>query len=104
MAIRAEREREPKIVRSEDVCGNRPRVAGTRITVDDLIAFRRMVLDEIVSDRIHKAFPHLTDAQIEAAFEYYRDYPEEIDPLINQKRAALKKSGQLPAQPPAANV
>jgi len=76
------------IVRSEETCGGRPRIAGTRITVDHLVAYREILLKESMTERLLRAYPHLTEGQIKAAFAYYDKHKEEIDSLVEQARAA----------------
>jgi uncharacterized protein (DUF433 family) len=58
------------------VCGGRPRVAGTRIRVMDIVIWTEQGLspDEIVS-----GYPHLKLADVYAALAYYFDHREEID-------------------------
>ena len=57
-------------------CGGKPRIAGTRIRVQDVVVWTEQgqSLDEIVTD-----FPHLTLADVHAALAYYHDHREEID-------------------------
>jgi uncharacterized protein (DUF433 family) len=40
---------------------------------------------------IARALPHLTDEQINAALDYYRDHSAEIDAHIERHAEALKK-------------
>lgn len=58
------------------VCGGRPRIAGHRIRVQDIVVWHEvhgMSPDEIVS-----GFPQLTLANVYAALAYYHDHREEI--------------------------
>ena len=60
-----------------DVCGGKPRIAGSRIRVQDVVVWHeRMGLsaDEIVS-----RYPHLTLADVYAALAFYHDHREQID-------------------------
>jgi uncharacterized protein (DUF433 family) len=60
-----------------DTCGGKPRIAGSRIRVQDIVVWHeRMGLsaDEIVS-----RYPHLTLADVYAALTYYHDHRTEID-------------------------
>jgi len=64
---------------TEDVAGGKPRIAGHRITVQDIVIWHeRMGLsaDEIASDR------GLTLADVYAALTYYYDHRQEIDEAI----------------------
>jgi len=58
------------------VCGGKPRIAGTRIRVQDVVGWAEQGLspDEIVS-----GYPHLTLADVHAALAYYYDHREVID-------------------------
>lgn len=51
------------IVRSADRCSGRPRIRGTRITVDDIVT----------------EWDYLTRADVYAALAYYWDHKDEID-------------------------
>jgi uncharacterized protein (DUF433 family) len=67
----------PHIEVSPGTCGGKPRVAGTRIRVQDIAVWHeRMGLsaDEIVS-----RYPQLTLAGVYAALAYYHDHREPID-------------------------
>lgn len=88
MATRPKGETNRVIVRTAETCGGRPRIAGTRITVDHLVAYREILLKESMTERLVRAYPHLTEEQIEAAFAYYDKHKEEIDSLIAQAQAA----------------
>jgi uncharacterized protein (DUF433 family) len=65
------------IVQTPDTCGGKPRIAGSRIRIKDVVIWHDregMSPEEIVSD-----YPHLTLADIYAALAYYHDHREEID-------------------------
>jgi uncharacterized protein (DUF433 family) len=64
------------IVRSEDVRGGRPRVAGTGVTVRRIVGWYKLGLtpEEIV-DRVG----HLSLAHVHAALAYYHANQEEIE-------------------------
>ena len=71
---------EPRIVSTPGTCGGRPRIAGHRITVEDVaIWYERMGLspDEIVSSH-----PSLTLSDVHAALAYYYDHRDEVDASI----------------------
>ena len=68
------------IVSTPDTCGGRPRIAGSRIQVKDVVIShlrQGMTPAEIVSQ-----WPHLTLADIHAALAYYHDHREEINSEI----------------------
>jgi len=58
------------IVSDPDVCGGRPRIAGTRITVSDILAALAAgdSVDELVAD-----FPYLSREGVQAALRYAAD-------------------------------
>ena len=67
------------------VCGGRPRIAGHRIRVEDIVIWQeRMGLspDEIVSQ-----YPAITLADVYAALAYYHDHFEEIRRQIEESEA-----------------
>lgn len=64
------------IVSTPGTCGGRPRIAGSRIRVQDIVVWHEvhgLSPDEIVSQ-----FPGLTLADVYAALTYYHDHREEI--------------------------
>jgi uncharacterized protein (DUF433 family) len=65
------------IVSTPDTCGGKPRIAGSRIQVKDVVIshlHQGLAPAEIVSK-----WPHLTLADIHAALAYYHDHREEIN-------------------------
>jgi uncharacterized protein (DUF433 family) len=65
------------IVSSPETCGGKPRIAGSRIRVKDVVIWHErqgMTPAEMVSK-----WPHLTLGAIHAALSYYHDNREEID-------------------------
>jgi len=66
------------------ICGGRPRVAGHRIRVMDIVVLHEQLgqtPDEIVS-----TYPSLTLADVHAALAYYFDHPQEIQGDIAEDR------------------
>jgi uncharacterized protein (DUF433 family) len=64
------------IVRSPEIRGGRPRVAGTGVTVQRIASWYRLGLSpEEIADEI----PHLSIAQVYAALAYYHANRGEID-------------------------
>ncbi len=58
------------------VCGGKPRIAGHRIRVQDIVAwyeFQGLTPDEIVS-----GYPQITLADVHAALAYYHAHRDEI--------------------------
>jgi uncharacterized protein (DUF433 family) len=65
------------IVKTPGTCWGKPRVAGTRIKVEQVVIWHEqmaMGAEEIVSK-----WPHLTLADVYAALAYYHDHRDEID-------------------------
>jgi uncharacterized protein (DUF433 family) len=64
------------IVRTPEVRGGRPRVAGTGVTVRRIVGWYKLGLspEEMVSE-----IPHLTLAQVYAALAYYHANREEVE-------------------------
>jgi len=67
------------IEKTPDVCGGRACVRDTRIAVWMLVIDRKLgMTDAVVLD----AFPSLSQADLDAAWEYYRNNPVEIEQAI----------------------
>lgn len=65
------------------VCGGKPRIAGRRIRVQDIVILhdrRALSPEEIVSE-----YPDITLADVHAALTYYYDHREEIRELMQQE-------------------
>ncbi len=77
----------PHIVRVPGVCGGRPIVAGTRISVRTIVERTRLgdSPDQIVMD-----YPPLTLAQVYDALSYYHEHRAEIDAEIATNEETLK--------------
>jgi uncharacterized protein (DUF433 family) len=63
------------------ICGGRPRIAGHRIRVQDIVLWTEQgqSADEIVGD-----FPQLSLADVYSALAYYHDHREDIDRDIRE--------------------
>jgi len=61
------------------ICGGRPRIAGTRIRVSNVVLWTEQgnSADDIVS-----GYPHLTLSDVHAALAFYFDNREQMDKLI----------------------
>lgn len=66
----------PHIERTPEVCGGKPRVAGTRIRVQDIYAWHERLGRS--PDEIVQRFPQLTLADVHAALAYFWDHRDEI--------------------------
>src|SRR3989337_2490696 len=64
-----------------DTCAGKPRIAGHRIRVQDIVLWTEQgrSADEIVAD-----FPQLSLADVYAALAYYHDHREQIDQDIRE--------------------
>jgi len=77
-------------------CGGKPRIAGTRIRVQDIVIWHdRMGMgpDEIVTD-----YPHLTLSDVYAALAYYHDHLEEVRGFLREEEEI---AAELEAQQPS---
>jgi uncharacterized protein (DUF433 family) len=71
------------------VCGGKPRIAGTRIRVQDVVIWHEeggRSPDEIVSQ-----YPHLALADVYAALAYYYDRRDEIRRQIDEDDAFVRE-------------
>lgn len=66
------------------VCGGKPRIAGTRIRVEDIFVWHE--LQGKSPNEIVASFPHLTLADVHAALTYYFDHREEIQRQMREAR------------------
>jgi uncharacterized protein (DUF433 family) len=76
------------IISTPETCGNRPRIAGHRITVE-LIAVEHKA--GITPEEIVKERPQLTLAQVHAALAYYYANQAEIDASIATEEAEWER-------------
>ncbi len=67
------------ITRSPETCGNRPRIAGTRVTVGRIATlWKRGMTPEAIVDN----YGYLTIAQVFAALTYYHSNKAEIEGIL----------------------
>lgn len=78
------------------VCGGKPRIAGHRIRVEDIVIWHEQIgmsPDEIVSQ-----YPTITLADVYAALAYYHDHVQDIRQQIQADREfALNMQRQTPS-------
>jgi len=77
-----------RIIRTPDVCGGKPRIAGHRITVQNIAIWHDRLgwsADEIASEY------DLELADIYAALAYYFAHREEIDQSIREGKAFVEE-------------
>ena len=76
--------RSAHIVRDEGICGGQPRIAGTRLKVQQIaLEYERLGW---TPDQICDAHPGVTLAQVHAAISYYYDHKEETAQTIREDR------------------
>ncbi len=75
----------PGVVFVHGPSGPRARVAGTGIDVWEVIATHKSLRRNFT--RLRKAYPHLGEAHLRAALNYYRFYREEIDRQVARNSA-----------------
>jgi uncharacterized protein (DUF433 family) len=76
------------IVRTAEMRGGRPRVAGTGVTVRRIVGWYKLGLspEEIISE-----IPHLTLAQVYAALAYYHANREEVEADITAEEVEVER-------------
>ncbi len=76
------------IVRTPEVRGGHPRVAGTGVTVRRIVGWYKLGLspEEIVVE-----IPHLTLAQVYAALAYYHANREEVEADITAEEVEVER-------------
>jgi uncharacterized protein (DUF433 family) len=83
----------PHVEITPGICGGKPRIAGSRIRVQDIVIWHdRMGLsaDEIVS-----RYPHIPLAGVYAALAYYHDHRQAIDADMESGRALVEEMRRL---------
>ena len=71
------------IVRAPNICGDRPRIAGTRITVGRIATLWKQGL---TPEEIADNWGYLSMAQVYAALTYYHANRQEIEQVLQQDR------------------
>jgi uncharacterized protein (DUF433 family) len=76
------------IVQTPGVCGGRPRIAGTGVSVRRIVGWHRqgMTPEEIVTQ-----IPHLTLARVHAALAYYYANREQLDADVAAEEAEAER-------------
>ena len=85
----------PHIDITPGTCGGKPRIAGTRIRVSQIV---RLTEQGQSPDEIVAAYPHLSLAGVYAALAFYHDNREAIDEEIREADddyAQVKSASQL---------
>ncbi len=85
------------IVRSPDIRGGRPRIAGTGVTVRRIVGWYQLGLNpEEIAERIG----HITVGQVFAALAYYHANREEIDADMAAEEALTRELERRYARSP----
>jgi uncharacterized protein (DUF433 family) len=74
------------ISKTPNVCGGDACIRNTRITVWGLVEYRKLGLPD---EQILRHVPDLSAADLEAAWEYYRQNPDEIDRALWENEAVM---------------
>ena len=70
------------------VCGGRPRVAGHRIRVQDIVTWHEK--EAFSPDEIVSQFPQLSLADVYAALTYYWDHRDEIEKQMRDDKESVE--------------
>lgn len=73
------------VEKTPGVCDGDARIRQTRFTVWGLVEWRQLGLSDT---EIREHHPDLTPADLETAWEYYAQHPEEIDQAIRENEEA----------------
>jgi uncharacterized protein (DUF433 family) len=76
------------IEQSTDICGGRPRIAGTGVSVRRIVGWYKQGL---TPDQIVGEIPHLSLAQVFAALTYYHANHEEIEADIAREQMEAQR-------------
>ena len=77
------------IARSPEIRGGRPRIAGTGVTVQRIVALFKLGLNP---DEIASEFGHLSFAQVYAALAYYHANRDEIETAMAEDEVAGERA------------
>ena len=76
------------IVRTPEIRGGRPRIAGTGVTVRRIVGWYKLGLSP---EEMASKIPHLTLAQVYAALAYYHANREEIEADIAAEEVEVER-------------
>ena len=71
------------------VCGGKPRIAGTRIRVQDIAIWHERM--NLSADEIASQYPQVSVADVYAALAYYHDHRDQIDRQMAQGQAIVEE-------------
>ena len=75
------------IVRVQGVCGGRPVIEGTRLSVRLIVGWARMGM---TPEEIAAQYPGVSVVQVADALAYYKDHPEEIEAEFAEERRYIE--------------
>lgn len=75
----------PRIETTPGFCGGKPRIAGHRIRVQDIVVWHERL--GLTPDQIVSEHPSITMSDVHAALAYYYDHVEEINEDIRRSNA-----------------
>ncbi|MBI5471597.1 MAG: DUF433 domain-containing protein [Ignavibacteriae bacterium] len=80
------------IVRTPDIRGGRPRIAGTGVTVQRIVGWYKLGLS---AEEIPTQIPHLSLAQVYAALAYYHANQESMEQAIEDDDVEAERMERL---------
>ena len=86
--------RVPGIVFVDGAAGRRARVAGTGLDVFEIVKTLREVDGDL--SRLHEAYSWLSEAQLQAALTYTKEYPVEIEQRLDLEERLASSDALLP--------
>ena len=78
-----------RIESTPGVCGGKPRIAGHRIRVQDIVCWHE--LQGMTPDEIVSGYPQITLADVHAALAYYHAHRDEIQRHMRDDEAFVKR-------------
>lgn len=76
------------IIRTPETCGNRPRIAGTRISVEQIAVLTKEGLNP---EEIVQEYGFINLAQVHAALAYYHANTEEIEAYLAAEKVEYER-------------
>jgi uncharacterized protein (DUF433 family) len=76
------------ITQTSGVCGGRPRIAGTGVSVRRIVGWSKLGL---TPEEIATEIPHLDLAQVHAALAYYHANRDEMDSAMAAEQAEAER-------------
>jgi uncharacterized protein (DUF433 family) len=80
----------PHIEVRPSAAGSNAYVGKTRVRVVDIARFYQIALEDLIIERIQKSLPNLTQEEIYAAIQYWREHEGEIDELMREEDEIFK--------------